>query len=1010
MKLKLIGCLLLGLMLFSMFAQAESIYDLRKLTEDEWLDMSTEDRLRALSTTRKHEPNQTFVGNFGRHYDLYKSWGYEYYEMEDRYENYAFRGYEAYNILEERRRRWSYNEFGDRISKMRHSATLWRETYSGDGTYWMQPPYNYINSAGSDVSYVDGVWVARESTDDMAFSITGAGALRTSFTPLTLSIPNLDGISIDFQSANTQMKFVSSGVLGPYNSGRSISGGYTSNMLVTQGGVMLRGGRFKRKFGALTLGASYANTYGVQGNRERGSEWRGTVSNYTPTPMMAAVRFLDDSPQDGVGGPIVYDVRLKINGRFRDDIIPTVIHDDATRDRTTAITDKLEALYIDPPSRIYNGKPSFDFYSTDSQLLKYVDFIYMQGMIQGNNSETISQNYSKELMNQYYQILEPGKANQANGYEYILYLFDFSIITEEVYRVEAVTTVANDYNIQTAMVYTTETSGGVDPTGKPKDWYSSTYWRTQAQAEGNIQDGSNLKKVSVDFGFQTASIVYGIDADFNYYGLKIKGEYAINDNLYMFADGRAGEGMPMTVLPGQKPRAGYRWTERDNAYYITLDKQWDKFGVSGEVFKMGKFYKPYLDWFNSKIKGYTEMRNNFSRINLVEDNDDDDMYPDTMVVQRSTGYRLLAIEDPDGVFPGNDMDNDGIPDNNRNGNSMPDYNEPYLMFDVDPDDFVFGNDYNNNSIPDFREDDMKLDTPYDLDRQGYHYLLRYSPINSLNIIGGSMRTEGVGLSNRTYDDYLKMMLDYDVFDVGTLYAEYRYEQIQDNIRDPYIQVENQMLEDYALEGISSTVNRYSRALYYDELEYRNSNVNRLFIESNIRAVPSITLENHIKFESNDQVEGNMYDGTYQQHDVLNTLALVNKAVYTKSVGNWTFSPGMKFRIYKKARSESLQPLDYYMLRIPLFMVKYRLSNFTNLSLGMQGIPGMETKYVDYVQSQNDYSKKNYIIQLENRTSYFGYNIWAAVGIKFEQLDYAEEYRIFEEYKQSSTFVNVYLGW
>ena len=47
------------------------------------------------------------------------------------------------------------------------------------------------------------------------------------------------------------------------------------------------------------------------------------------------------------------------------------------------------------------------------------------------------------------------------------------------------------------------------------------------------------------------------------------------------------------------------------------------------------------------------------------------------------------------------------------------------MFDTDPDEFVFGNDYNNNTIPDFREDDMKLDTLYNLDRQGYHYFFKY---------------------------------------------------------------------------------------------------------------------------------------------------------------------------------------------------------------------------------------------------------------------------------------------
>ena len=33
---------------------AENIYELRKLTEDEWLSMSTEDRMRALSTSVRH--------------------------------------------------------------------------------------------------------------------------------------------------------------------------------------------------------------------------------------------------------------------------------------------------------------------------------------------------------------------------------------------------------------------------------------------------------------------------------------------------------------------------------------------------------------------------------------------------------------------------------------------------------------------------------------------------------------------------------------------------------------------------------------------------------------------------------------------------------------------------------------------------------------------------------------------------------------------------------------------
>ena len=995
---------------------AQSVYELRKLTEDEWLAMDTEERLTALGASYRHERNQTFMGDFGRNTDLYRTWGYEFYEMEDRYENYAFRGYESYNIIEERRRRWSYNEFGDRIAKMRlTNARMWREIYKGDGTYQVWMPYNYINSNGTNTAYTDGVWVAREGTDDWAVSVVGAGAVRTSFTPLTLSLPNIDGISIDFQSANNSLKFISSAPLGAYT--RYNLASTTNNDLIRRGGVMLRGGRFKRKFGALILGATYANTYGVQGNRERGSEWRGTVSNMTPTPIMVAVRFKDDSPNDNEGGPIVYEVRLRVNGKYRDDIIPQIIRDDTSRDRTSAITDILESDYVYPKSAVKIGAPAYDFLNIQENICKYADYLYLNDQIKGYNADNVYDKFSTSLASSYYELVEQGgKPLQANGDDTYVYVFDLASISGTINRIEAVTTVANDYKIESAMIYTLESSGGHDASGKPTNWYNSTYWRTVAQAEGNVKDASNVTTIDFDFGFQVASMIYGIDADFNYRGFKVRAELVENRNLYMFPDGDAGTGKPENIIANQPPRTGHRWSQSDLAYYITLDKNWERFGIAGEVFKMGKFYKPYLDYFNypatdaSYGTNSANARNIISRVPLIEDNDDDDMYPDTMLTQRTMGYRILESEDPDGVFPGNDMDNDGIPDNNKNNNDVPDYDEPFLMFDVDPDEFVFGNDYNNNTIPDFREDDMKLDTPYDLDRQGQHYYVRVSPIRNLDFIVGSMHQKGVGTSIRTNNDYMKLILNYNVFDVGQLNAEYRYQRIQDNFQDPYIQVEQSMNPDYLMPGITSTLGRFDREFYYDELFYRNSKVNRLFVDSRIRAVPSITLENHIKYEHNNQLEGDMYDGTYQPHDVLNTLAMVNKIMYTKRWGNFIFSPGIKYRLYKKVRTESLQPLDHYLMSIPMVMFKYIISDRTDLQFGFQGIPGFELKYIDYVQSQNDYTQKTITLQLQNRTDYFGYAIWGAVGATLDQINYKEKFRAFEEYKSSTTFVKISLGW
>ena len=184
---------------------------------------------------------------------------------------------------------------------------------------------------------------------------------------------------------------------------------------------------------------------------------------------------------------------------------------------------------------------------------------------------------------------------------------------------------------------------------------------------------------------------------------------------------------------------GHRYSQQDNAYYLITQKDWKVFGFSGEVFKMGKNSPSLFGFLLSHGGGLSygvnsiNARNSVVRFPFMEDNDDNDQYPDTMIVQRAMGYRILSTEDPDGVFPGNDLDNDGIADNNKNNNDLPDYDEPFLMFDVDPDEFVFGNDFNNNGIPDFREDDMKLDTPYDLDRQGRHFSFRVSPLPNVNL-------------------------------------------------------------------------------------------------------------------------------------------------------------------------------------------------------------------------------------------------------------------------------------
>ena len=1001
--LKIFPGILVCLLLFSHNIDAQYIYELRKLTDDDWLKMSTEERLEALNISNNRARNQSFLGNFNRNYDLYPRWGYDFYEMSDRYENYAFRGFENYYVIEDRRNKWYYNQFGDRLTKMTRSAWIWKETHNDNGTSLIQNPSKYINSQVD----TDGIWVAQESTDDWAISAVGAGSLRAKLSPLTLSIPNLDGMKIDFHSKNFQASMLNSALIGKESLRPLHVAGIQSGTMSNT--ITIRGFQLRRKFGALTLGTNYANMYSRQPNRDGGDRFDGTVSDYMPTPLFYAVRVLDDSPHDG-GGPIVHDVKLKVNGQYRPDILPFVVRDDLRREKVTAIKSRAQQRYLEYPSPIVHELPPFDHTTVYERIPKYVDYLYLNDYQRGWNTKTLTDHFDLGKAEEYYEILNPGgKPVQVNGSEYVVYLFDLGGITDNVNRVEAEITVENDYRIQVAEIFTKSPKGGHDYRGENLEHYKSTFWKTMAQAEGNVKDGSNLRTVRVDFGFEVANIIYGFDMHFNYLGFKIDGEYVTNYHKYMFSDGKTGKGLPLMVPTDITSRTGHRSSIKDNAYYLIVQKNWRRFGFAGEYFKMGKFYRPHMQNYMpfENVGDVHLLWNDHVRTSLIADNDDDDQYPDVQHTPLSMAVSYETFLDPDGVFPGNDMDNDGFPDNEKNDNNMPDYDEPFLMFDIDPDEYVFGDDFNNNTIPDFREDDIKDDTPYDLDRRGHHVYIRYTPQENVNFFLGAHSSRGIGLDTRSDDNYMKVNINYNVFDVGSIFAEYRYERIQDNIQDSFVVVPTKRRLLWVMRGRTS---RYAPPeFYYDEIEYRNSKVNKLYLDSRLRPFPPITIENHVRFERNEQIEGTMYDNTFQPYDDINILAIVNKFVYTRKIGNFTFSPGVKFRLYKKDRSQSIHPLDHYLLRIPLIYLRYRISPKSNITLGIQGFDGFEMHFKDYIQSYNDYKQINYILQIENKTDYFGFDIWGGFGFRFEDVRFDEDYRAFENYKSSSFFVRIWLG-
>ena len=132
----------------------------------------------------------------------------------------------------------------------------------------------------------------------------------------------------------------------------------------------------------------------------------------------------------------------------------------------------------------------------------------------------IVNNFSIELAQSYYSFVDHGQPVQVNGTQYVIYWFDI----------------------------------------------------------GGIKDNSNAQRISVDFGVQVASIIYGVDMNLNYHGFKIRDEYVRNSNHYMFPDDYPGTGLPSTVINGQPPRTGHKWAQLDDAWYITGKKDWKNLG------------------------------------------------------------------------------------------------------------------------------------------------------------------------------------------------------------------------------------------------------------------------------------------------------------------------------------------------------------------------------------------------------------------------------------------------
>jgi hypothetical protein len=802
--------------------------------------------------------------------------------------------------------------------------------------------------------------VASESYKGWATALVISEEIRTVFTPLTLRQSGINGVRLDLQTAHTSLSLVGSRWGAPIWSG-DVSGG---DFREQRSSSMLMGGHGEVRLGAARLGATLINFHLFDADQPDFS-LRGGLRASQVLPSFIIVRFSDDSPLDERGGAVVNEVALLVNGRERPDLRPSLVRLNSKNPTALGRTSRLTGQFL---------RTSYPDGGT-----RFADYFYLLRHLQG---ETLNNVNLPELL-RFLEILPEGSGLEANGDEVILAYFD---LRDEVYvgQVEVSALVGNDYKVEALGLYQR------DPrqTAEESRWQVGGVSGTR-RAEGNVQDLSNLRRIRFDAATWTGRATWGVNGSWVSPGGRIRWEYARSVNYYQYPDGRPGY-RSQKELAALRDWAGARSTVNDDAFYVTAEWRGSKWLEGGaELFSLE-------EGFNN---------------GFVEDNDDNDSWPDGGPGNRGR-HQGDKASDPDGVFPGKDDDHDGIPDTNRNQNDLPDYEEAFLLFDVEADEYVYGRDWNHNGIADEREDDLQPDFPYQLGQRGAHVFGKVHLPWGLSIGGGRLDAEGIASGGRNESTYAQIALRAQGPAWGRISALTLVERVRDDIENPYYRLEEVLGQPNLGGGFTFRgAQAFGRVIIRDVLEWGNSLERQHYLEGELVRLGRLRLWGNVRYSVNQQRGGVLIEGRDLGRDEIRLVTSVLKGEYRwEPTPSWEITGQAKVLILRRERDSLPVKLTDEWTFAPIVKARYQVTPQTYLWLGMQGLPGVPFKRSDQTDGFNSKEETVRVIQLINRSPYFGYDISISLGLKMTSQSFADPSRATENVDITAAFMRVLLGY
>ncbi len=524
-----------------------------------------------------------------------------------------------------------------------------------------------------------------------------------------------------------------------------------------------------------------------------------------------------------------------------------------------------------------------------------------------------------------------------------------------------------------------------------------------SQAEGNIQDGTNKRQVTFNYGLPTATQIFGFTLEVkDFWGFDLYSELDMNHRYRKYPSRRT------EIHPAF---SGIEGDEVARAWMLNLGRSLPPWRFFGEAFYMDEDYatSPFIVGGDGRIDYEDPTRGIYD---FVDDNDDQDRKPDQKRLfqdprtgqERGAQGRSAEGFADEAVFPGWDENNDFISDFNQNSNlfrenRFPDYEEPFLRYNTDRPEFLFGLDLNNNGWVDRFENDNLPDFPYKRDHQGYNVFVKNQVSPHLQFTLGRTHARLISddRENDTWYSLVAFEQEYPVF--GRVRVFDMLKQAKDDIQDDLFQ----WLQLPGQPGSHQSIE--------DPLFAQDTWINTFWVGFDRQVNWGVNFSNKIKYETVNQREKGKALGF---KDNTRFLGIINKADYLRQLGRLRMRPKIKSEFLRDntpysmggARAERDQWAGTLLL-----VCDFPVLNRTDIEAGVEQTFFVELEADEHALAQGEFTGdlRNTVLalQLSNRGDYLGYRLTTQLGFSLSRMSRERVGLKREPQTNSSVFMTIY---